>query len=304
MGFYFLYPKFLLLLALVPLFILIYFSSFYYKKKKAINFPNFDAMQRVFGVEIFSRNFLSLFISIMILVSLVFASSGLVISYSGRGSVVIAVDNSQSMLTADIIPNRLEAAKISSQDFVSSLPPSTQISVAKFSGKVSVVQQPDTSKIKSKMVLSDLGYEAGVGTDFDELLYTANLLTSGAQKKFLVVITDGQFNSGNVNDSIKYAKENGIIVNSIAVGTETGGLTEAGTISKIDELYLQYLAFQTGGQYSRAEDLGAFERSFKEMVSEAKSDVTFDMSTYLIFFALLLFSGNWILHNFRFRTIP
>ena len=53
MGLAFVYPGFLFLLLLIPLFIGIYFLSFYYNKKKALVFPNFEAVERVFGVEIF-----------------------------------------------------------------------------------------------------------------------------------------------------------------------------------------------------------------------------------------------------------
>lgn len=304
MGVYFIYPQLLLLLVLVPVFILVYFSSFYYHDKKAINFPNFDAMKRVFGVEIFSRNFFSLYVSILILVSIILAVSGMVVTYPGQGSVVIAVDTSQSMLTTDVLPNRLEAAKASAQDFVSSLPSNTEISIVRFSGKSTVVHQPDTSKLEANLVLADLQYEDGAGTDFDELLYTANILTAGAKKKFLVMISDGQANSGEVNESIRYAKDAGLIVNTISVGTETGGISEGGTISRADEYSLQRIAFETGGQYSKAEDLASFERAFKELSVGAQEDVSFNLTTYLLLFSLMLIFVNWMLQNFRFRTIP
>ena len=59
----FLYPKFLMLLLLVPFFIFVYFFSIAYNKKKAVLFANFEAMERFYDVEFFSKNFLALYSS-------------------------------------------------------------------------------------------------------------------------------------------------------------------------------------------------------------------------------------------------
>ena len=57
-SFLFLYPKFLFLLLIVPLFVVIYFFGILYNKKRAIVFANFQAMERIYDIEIFSKNFL------------------------------------------------------------------------------------------------------------------------------------------------------------------------------------------------------------------------------------------------------
>ena len=62
-SFNFVYPFFLWFLLVVPLFFLIYFSSFMYHKKKSVVFSNFKALERFYGIEFFSKNFISLYIN-------------------------------------------------------------------------------------------------------------------------------------------------------------------------------------------------------------------------------------------------
>jgi Ca-activated chloride channel family protein len=136
-NFSFQYPQILLLLLLVPIFILIYFLGITYTKKKAIMFGNFEALQRFSGVEFFSRNFLSLYLNIIILCLFVFAAAGTFVFYDTQTSsfsFVIAVDNSDSMNADDISPNRLSAAKSAAKKFVDLLPMGVEVAVLEFSG--------------------------------------------------------------------------------------------------------------------------------------------------------------------------
>jgi Ca-activated chloride channel family protein len=297
-------PKFLLLLFIIPLFVVIYFSSIYFNKKKSISFPNFEAMQRVFGIEILSRNFFSLYINLIILALIIFSAAGAAITYEGTGGYVLAVDNSKSMNTADILPTRIDAAKLSANDFVKKIPSNSEIAVVEFSGKTNVLQEPDVSKSKAVLAIGEISLSDFPGTDLDEVIYTSNFLLEGKDKKNLLIITDGQFNSGDLNKTIDYAKENAIIISAVAVGTVSGGLTDDGSISKVDEFSLQRLAFETSGQYSKVESLSDLDRALSEVLIQSKEDVKLNLVSYMLLVAILLFSFNWVMHNFRFRTIP
>jgi Ca-activated chloride channel family protein len=261
-------------------------------------------MERIFGVEILSRNFLSLYINLAILLFLVLGISGTIISYhSQTNNFVIAIDNSESMKTADILPSRLDAAKTAASELINNLPAGSEISVVKFSGKTEVLSPPDISKIKADSSLENIQPDGLFGTDFEEVLYTSNFLFEN-QRKNLIVITDGQINSANLERTVQYAKDNDIVVNSIAIGTVTGGLTEVGTISKLDEYSLQKLAFETNGQYIDAKDMNSIEGGINKIFQGYDGIVYVNISTYLFIGAIILFSINWLLHNFRFRTFP
>ncbi len=303
----FLYPKFLALLLLVPFFIFIYFFSLIYNKKKAVLFSNFEAMERFYGIELFSKNFMALYANILILILLIFALAGTAVSFNvdtSAFSYIVAIDTSSSMSTTDIVPNRLDAAKSEAMDFIDLLPIGVEIGVIGFSGDAEVLQVLDSSKLKSKMALDSIDYGEVQGTNVYNALLTANRLFGLKQMKSVTLISDGQLNVVDAPQIIKYINRNNLIVNTIAVGTEEGGMTGLNTISKVDEDFLKSLAFNSGGQFFRVKDIGDLDTSFNSLISEANRKVTIDVTFYLLLIAIGLFSILWVLYNLRFKVIP
>ncbi|MFH1521332.1 MAG: VWA domain-containing protein [archaeon] len=303
----FLYPKFLALLLLVPFFIFIYFFSLIYNKKKAVLFSNFEAMERFYGIELFSKNFMALYVNLLVLVLLVFALSGTAVSFNvdtSAFSYVIAIDTSSSMSTPDIVPNRLEAAKSEAKDFIDLLPIGVEVGVIGFSGDVEIFQMLDSSKLKSKMVLDSIDYGVVQGTNVYNALLSANRLFGLKRMKSVILISDGQLNVVDAPQIIQYINRNNLIVNTIAVGTEEGGMTELNSISKVDEDFLKSLAFNSGGQFFRARDIGELDESFNALISETNRKVTIDITFYLLLIAIAIFTILWILYNLRFKIVP
>jgi Ca-activated chloride channel family protein len=208
------------------------------------------------------------------------------------------------MNTNDLTPSRLEAARFSAKKFVDSLPFGAEVAVIEFSGQSKVLQELDASKFKAKMAIDLVELREDFGTDIDNVLYDANIIFEGREKKSIILLSDGQINIGNLERSIKYAKERNFVVNTIAVGTSVGGLTDAGSVSRVDEDNLQKISTETGGQFFRIDDLDSLDRSFKDVLEQKERDVVINISSYLLIAALALFSFNWLIHNFRFKTIP
>ena len=307
MGISFLYPRFLLLLLLVPFFIFVYFFSLMYNKKKAVLFANFEAMERFYDIEFFSKNFLALYANLLILVLLIFALSGTAISFdtdTSAFSYVIAIDTSSSMSTVDVLPNRLEAAKNEARDFIDLLPIGVEVGIIGFSGDATVLQTLDSSKVKLKMVLDSIDYGAIQGTNIYNALLASNKLFGLKQMKSVILISDGQLNVADAPQIIRYVNRNNLIVNTIAVGTEEGGLTDFNTISKIDEDFLKSLSFNSGGQFFRVKDIGDLDESFNTLIGETHKQVTIDITFYLLLIAIGFFSILWVLYNLRFKIIP
>jgi Ca-activated chloride channel family protein len=307
MEFVFLYPRFLLLLLLVPFFVFIYFFSMVYNKKKAVMFGNFAAMERFFDIEFFSKNFAALYFHLAILLLLVFSLAGTSIVFNASTSsfsYVIAVDISESMGATDISPNRLEAAKREAKDFIDLLPVGVEIAVVGFSGESLVYQELDTSKIKAKIAVDELAFGDVRGTDIYTALISANRLFGTRQMKSVVLISDGQLNVGDAPTVIRYINRNNLMVNTIAVGTEEGGLTTLNTISRVDLDFLKSISFNSGGQFFRAKDSGAIESSLTDIVREVDKEVTIDLTFYLLLASVLLFTILWVMLNLRFKTIP
>ena len=303
----FLYPKFLTLLLLVPFFVFVYFFSMVYNKKKAVLFANFEAMERFYDVEFFSKNFFSLYLNLAVLVLLIFSAAGTAITFNVDTSVysyVVAIDNSGSMAATDIAPTRFASAKLEATNFVDALPVGVEIGILGFSGDAVIMQTMDNSKIKSKMAIDSLEFGKIQGTNIYNALIAANKLFEERQMKSVILISDGQLNVGDAPQITRYANRNNLIVNTIAVGTEEGGLTEYDTLSKVDEDFLKSLAFNTGGQFFRARDSAALGESFDNIIKQTNKEVTIDISFYLLLGAVVLFTIMWILHNLRFKIVP
>jgi Ca-activated chloride channel homolog len=303
----FLYPKFLFLLLLIPFFVFVYFFSIVYNKKKAVVFSNFEAMERFYDVEFFSKNFLALYLNLAILILLIFTISGTAVSFSvdtSAFSYIVAIDNSGSMTTSDISPTRLDAAKVSAKNFIESLPIGVDIGVISFSGDAEVLQEMDNSKIKAKMAVDNMRIGQIQGTNIYNALITANKLFEDQNMKSIVLISDGQLNVGDAPQITRYANRNNLIVNTIAVGTEKGGLTDLNTLSTVDENFLKALALNSGGKFFRARDVNELENSFSALIRETNEQVTIDLSLYSLFAVVILFVLTWILHNLRFKVIP
>jgi Ca-activated chloride channel family protein len=307
MGLSFLYPRFLSLLLLVPFFVFVYFFSVIYNKKKAVVFANFEAMERFYDIEFFSKNFLALYVNLFVLILLVFSLSGTAVSFdvdTSAFSFVIAVDSSSSMATADVVPTRLDAAKSEAKKFVDMLPFGVEIGVIGFSGDALVLQSLDSSKLRAKMALDNVDYGMIQGTNVYNALLASNKLFGTEQMKSVILISDGQLNVADAPQIIRYINRNNLIVNTIAVGTEEGGVTEFDTLSKVDEDFLKSLAFNSGGRFFRAKDAESLSASFDALVKETNREVEIDLSFYLLLAAIAIFTLLWILYNLRFKVIP
>lgn len=306
-GISFLYPRFLLLLFLIPLFIFVYFLGLIYNKKKAIAFANFEAMERVYNIEVFSKNFLTLYVNIIILCLIIFSLSGIILIFNAKTSsfsYVLAIDTSDSMRVTDMAPTRLDAAKESAKRFVDLLPEGVNFAVIGFSGDARIYHELDNSKLKVKMAIDSVDYGTVQGTNIYNAVLTANKILIDAKMKSVIIISDGQLNVGDTAQIIRYANRNNLVLNTILIGTSQGGDTEFNTTSKADEDVMKALAFNTNGKSYRASDLGVLDESFNDISMNSSQQVSLDISMYLLIAALILFSLSWISHNFRFKTIP
>jgi len=307
MNLSFLYPEFLLFLLLIPVVILIYFLSSFYDRKKAIMFPNFEAVERISGAAIFSKNFVSLYFNIAIIFLIVVGISGAIIHMQASTSAysfVIAIDNSGSMKAQDIAPSRFEAAKSAAKNFVDLLPFGVEVGVIGFSGDAVVSGNMDNSKIKIKGAIDSVNFGEVQGTNIFNAVVAANKLFENRKMKTIILISDGQLNVGDTGQIIRYANRNNILINAILTGTREGGLTEWNTTSKSDEDIMRSLSFNTDGKFFSVQDKTGLEQSFEDILKKQDREIEIDISLYLFILALILLCIDWFLFNFRFRTLP
>ncbi len=306
MALAFVRPEYLWWLFLVPGVILFHFFTLYSRKRRALQFANFDAIARVRGIELYSRNLTTLSLTILTVIVLVVALAGPLIvreSTISRFSFVIVLDVSRSMEANDIAPTRLDAAKETASDFVLAFPIGSRFGLVTFSGSSYIRsslthEQSAILAALQRAEISSLG-----GTDLSEAIITATNLLEGEESKAIIILSDGQNNVGTLDSAIEYARQKSVFIYAIGIGTPEGGMTSYG-FSKADEDVLKAAAYETFGKFYRATDKAALFASFRNIESQKISPLTKDISSYLIAAALILFLLTYGLNASYYRMLP
>src|SRR5690554_786201 len=203
--------------------------------------------------------------------------------------IVIAIDVSGSMLAKDLKPNRLEALKRVASDFVSERP-TDRIGLVIYAAE-SYTKTPVTSdKGIILNAIRDIRYDSVLqdGTAIGMGLATAvnRLKESKAKSKVIILMTDGENNSGFLEPrtAAEIAKEYGVKVYTIGIGTNgmaempyayapNGGFLYRMMEVKIDEALMRDIANTTGGKYYRATSNTKLNEIYDEINKLEKTDV-------------------------------
>ncbi|MFA5173927.1 MAG: VWA domain-containing protein [Candidatus Pacearchaeota archaeon] len=293
----FTHPFYLIFLFSIPLIIFLHFFSLKAIRGNALKFANFEAIARVKGIDIFSKNIFLLFFDILLVVLLVLSLSGINLHKevdASSFSFVIAIDSSQSMSANDILPTRIDAAKETAKTFIDSSPYDSSIGIISFSGTSSLEQQITNNKQLLKTAIDNIQLSNTGGTDiYDAILFSSTLLTN-EKNKGVIILSDGQINTGNVYDAIEYAKEKNILVHTIAIGTLEGGETIYG-LSKVDEESLKSISYNTGGKFFSVQNKAELEQSFKDIIQVTRKVGTIELNLYILMLLIVLFIFRGIL---------
>jgi len=306
MEFSFLHPQFLIFLLAIPIFLFIHFLALTNRKKKALGFANFDAIAKIKGVDFFSKNIIVLVMNLVIIVLLVFALSGLTLhteAISSSFSYVIGIDSSQSMEADDFFPTRIDAAKSTAKSFVDLAPLGVKMGVISFSGATKLELELTERKDEIRGAIDGISISGIGGTDpYEAVLASVNLL-KGEEHRSLILLSDGQINIGDIEETIYYANKNNLIIHTIGIATAEGGNTSIG-FSKLDESTLQGLAYNTGGNYTHASNESLLKDAFSGIFQFTNKNVSIELLDYLLMVAILLILLEFFLSNTRYVNLP
>ena len=285
------HPLYLLFLFIIPLVIFFHFFGLKNLRGKSLKFANFQAIAKVNGIDLYSKNIYLLFFNILFVALLVFALSGMTLHKEVEASsfsFVIAIDNSQSMFATDISPNRISFAKQVAIDFVNSLPYESNLGVISFSGDSYVEQSLTTNKQEINYAIDTIESSNVGGTDIFEAISNAVDVFDKEKNRAVILLSDGQINIGSVSDAVNYAKFNEVLVHTMGIGSVEGGDAGFG-ISKLDEDSLKSLAYNTGGNYFNINNENTITNSFNEIVQPTRKLSSIDLSLYLMMVAIVFF---------------
>jgi Ca-activated chloride channel family protein len=192
--------------------------------------------------------------------------------------IMLVLDVSSSMFAVDLQPNRMEVVRQGVKGFISSLE-GDRVGMLVFAG-IDFVQCPLTTDYEALDLIMD-GINAGMmpkeGTALGNAIKDAvDRMEEKAEKsKIMILITDGESLEGmSPIEAAKIAKEKGIRVYTIGVGTQEGGRIPEGqdmfgrtifkaydgqiVVSRLEDAVLKQVAGITDGKYYRVTDRGAF----------------------------------------------
>ena len=198
--------------------------------------------------------------------------------------IAISLDLSQSMLQEDFSPNRLEKAKEVLGEFIDKRG-DDRLSLIVFGGdaytKVPLTFDHNVVKeMVSKLTVDDITSNNRTAIGMGIGVALNRLKNSEAKSKVIILLTDGENNSGEMSPSAAadIAKELGIKIYTLGIGAreiQIPTLFGYQTVknNELDENLLQNIAKTTGGEYFRAGDSKEFKEIFNKIDELEKTKI-------------------------------
>jgi hypothetical protein len=305
-------------LLLVP--ILIFSHYFFFKRSagKAVIFSNMDALRRLVKGNILSANITHLILRCFIIIFLIVGASGLTLWVMGESSdvnMIFALDSSASMSSSDVGESRFDVGKSIISDILSGAPQGSEFAFIRFAGS-SVIENSFTDN-RAELLFSLEGastFRMG-GTDVGGAIVTATNLfelrpDSG---KVLILISDGldnvnSFISSSPIETVAYARDNQVIIHSIAIGGEGGPLGFLPEYYEIPSMFsdelLILMSNETGGNYYRVESLNDAAAVINELQFETtQAYVNYNLFYWAFVVVFVLLVIEWVFANTYFRRV-
>lgn len=244
----------------------------------------------------------------------------------GRGSeIMLAVDVSQSMLAEDFKPSRLERTKNAINRLLEKLD-KDRVGMVVFKG-AAYVQLPITSDYISaaafvRSLSPNLVPDPGTSISSAIELSTRSFTEGSKNSRAIILITDGETMDDDPMPMVEAAKEQGVVIHTLGIGTPEGSPISVNgdmikdstgqiVVSKLNEELLQKIAIETGGVYVRAtnQSIGLDEifKRVEQMKKQEFETLVFqeydDQFYYIIIFALVVLLAEFLMISRKNRIL-
>ncbi|MBR7065549.1 MAG: VWA domain-containing protein [Prevotella sp.] len=196
---------------------------------------------------------------------------------------IICMDISNSMLATDVVPSRLAKSKLLVENMVDKFV-NDKVGLIVYAGDA-FVQLPITSDyVSAKMFMHSINPSliASQGTDIAAAINLAMLSFTPDEKagKAIIVITDGEDHEGKALEMAKAAKEKGIRVFILGVGTTKGSTirmadghyltdnTGETVITRLNENMCKEIASAGSGTYIHVDNTGEAQRRLDDEITK------------------------------------
>jgi Ca-activated chloride channel family protein len=290
----FIWSDMLALLALVPLFVVIYIWVLRRRVRYALRYSSLYVVHQAMDHKRRIRRHIPplFFLLGLIAMLLAFARPYTEVSIPKRAAtVILTIDTSASMSTHDIKPSRIAAAKAAARAFVLRQDPMPRIGIVAFSESANLVQAPtlDRQAVLAAIDRLDVDTTTAIGSgilvSLEAILHDGTSGSSGMlaaapalpptplppgqhAPASIVLLTDGQNVVGpSPIDAAQTAAQYGVRVFTIGIGTtKNQGLAQGSPFGDdLDEVTLQRIAQITDAKYFRASDESALADIYRNL---------------------------------------
>lgn len=224
-------PIYFYLLALLPVIVALFLFNLFWKRKRQAVFADLELFNQLAPERSSFKPALKLGVLLLalacIIIALVNPKMGTKMETVKRQGIdiVFAVDISKSMLAEDVAPNRLEKTKQIVSQIINQLG-NDRVGIVGYAGSAYPVLPMTTDYSIAKMYLQSMNTNmvSSQGTAFNDAIQLAvDFFDVKDTSKLIVLISDGEDHGDGVDDAVEMAKEKGVRIITIGVGTEKGG---------------------------------------------------------------------------------
>jgi len=236
-----------------------------------------------------------------------------------EATIVLAMDVSRSMKAADVEPTRLDAARTAAKAFVAEVPEKFRVGVVSFATRAAVGVAPTEDRTLVEAALDSLipGEGTALGDAVALSLQVGQPQVETAEPpppRAIVLISDGARDGGRVEpaEAARMAKERGVPVYSVLVGTQGGVLEETlpGGFRRITQVppnpqTLEQISTATGGELFAAGDTEELSRVYEDLGSRLGTrDQSREITDVFAAAAVVLLLVAGTISALLFRRVP
>ena len=267
-------PNYFYLLLLIPVLIGVYLWNSIWKKKKITEFGSGNYLKRLAPeASTTSKPLIKMVLLAVTLGALILAlvnpKFGTRIETVKRQGVdiVFAIDVSKSMLAEDIALSRMGKAKQLASQIINNLA-SDRIGIVGYAGSAFPMLPITTDYSMAKMYIQDMHTDmvSSMGTALSQAIEVgSNYFDDPNTSKVMILISDGEDHGDGISNAVAMAKDKGIKIITIGVGTPEGGqipikqngriagykkdVDGSTVITKLNDETLNEIAQKTGGTF-------------------------------------------------------
>jgi Ca-activated chloride channel homolog len=280
------WPGILVLLALIPFLVWLYFRSLKPPAQAVVLYPSLSLLSQAAKAGSSYRRHIA---PLLYLLALILALLALARPFTPtlqadpRAGIVLAVDVSRSMQATDIYPSRFEAARSALRTLLRELPAGTRIGLVTFARTATTVVPltTDRRRLLEAVDFIDLDLGTAIGEAILESISALPTLkersdvTDPKSLANIILLTDGRSLAGaNPLQAAQMAQKEQIRVHTIGIGKDYGGRPipglpeEYALAAAFDEQTLRSIASITGGEYTYVDSVRSLREAYRKLTRQ------------------------------------